>query len=296
MRGWTPRLEDPLLRIGATLMFLALACAGLVFAYASIGRPPERADAAVRTAVRSPAKPLVRTDPGIDPWVERDIPPPPPQPQAPVKPGAAAGSASPQAAAGSASPQAASVPKPAKRPNPTSGHRPERQEVTTQSSEKTPSQSSRQAHQVDQAPQYHLPPGVIMTLTIPSIGLENAPVLDSDTKSALDRGVVHLPDTSMPWSDTPERNVYLAGHRLGWPGTGSHLIFYRLNELTGGEKVTLRARDGTRYNYKVLESFAVRPDENWVTGRVRGRDLLTLQTCTPIPTFQKRLIVRAERI
>ena len=75
-----------------------------------------------------------------------------------------------------------------------------------------------------------------------------------------------------------------------------HLIFYHLNELTGGERITLRTRDGTGYNHKVLESFAVWPDENWVTGRVRGCDLLTLQTCTPIPTFQNRLIVRAERV
>jgi sortase A len=80
------------------------------------------------------------------------------------------------------------------------------------------------------------------------------------------------------------------------PGTGSHLFFYRLNELTGEERITLRGRDGTKYDYRVLESFAVWPDENWITGKVRGRDLLTLQTCTPIPTFQKRLIVRAERV
>jgi sortase A len=46
----------------------------------------------------------------------------------------------------------------------------------------------------------------------------------------------------------------------------------------------------------VIESFEVAPFDRWVTGRVRGRDLLTLQTCTPIPTFEKRLIVRAERI
>ena len=124
-----------------------------------------------------------------------------------------------------------------------------------------------------------------MALTIPELGIRNAPVMDSVTESALNQGVVHLPDTSLPWSETPERNVYLAGHRLGWPGTGSHLIFYRLNELTGGERITLRARDGTKYDYRVLESFAVWPDEIWVTGRVRGRDLLTLQTCTPIPTF-----------
>jgi sortase (surface protein transpeptidase) len=33
-------------------------------------------------------------------------------------------------------------------------------------------------------------------------------------------------------------------------------------------------------------------------GRVRGRDMLTLQTCTPIPIpgFQKRLIVGAELV
>ena len=130
-----------------------------------------------------------------------------------------------------------------------------------------------------------------MSLTIPSLGLENAPVIDSVTTSALDRGVVHLPDTSLPWSDTPERNIYLAGHRLGWPGTGSHLVFYRLNELMGGEKVTLRGPNGKRYDYRVLESFILGPQDNWV----KGRDLLTLQTCTPIPTFQNRLLVRAER-
>ncbi len=135
-----------------------------------------------------------------------------------------------------------------------------------------------------------------MSLTIRSIGLRNVPILDSDAPRALDMGVVHLPDTSLPWSDTSERNVYLAGHRLGWPGTGSHLVFYRLNQLRGGERVTLRDTEGGRYHYRVIESFVVGAEDRWVTGRVRGRDLLTLQTCTPVPTFEKRLIVRAERI
>jgi len=143
---------------------------------------------------------------------------------------------------------------------------------------------------------YHLPPGAIMSLTVNPIGLKNVPVMNSNTKRALDQGVIHLPDTSLPWSQTPERNVYLAGHRLGWPGTGSHLVFYHLNQLERGDRITLRDRQGTRYNYRVLETFTVEPYEDWVTGRVRGRDLLTLQTCTPIPTFQYRLIVRAERI
>src|SRR5215207_925312 len=135
-----------------------------------------------------------------------------------------------------------------------------------------------------------------MSLTIRSMGLKNVPVFSSSTNEALDQGVIHLPSTSFPWSGTPERNVYLAGHRLGWPGTGSHLVFYRLNELRGGERVTLRAPQGGRYDYRVIDTFVVGPEDRWVTGRVRGRDLLTLQTCTPIPTFDKRLIVRAERI
>ena len=62
------------------------------------------------------------------------------------------------------------------------------------------------------------------------------------------------------------------------------------------ERVTLRDPQGRRYHYRVIERFVVGSEDDWVTGRVRGRDLLTLQTCTPIPTFEKRLIVRAERI
>ncbi len=94
----------------------------------------------------------------------------------------------------------------------------------------------------------------------------------------------------------PERNVYLAGHRMGYSGTWSRMIFYHLDKLGEGDKVLLEDRNGGRYEYRVIESFVVDPDDTWVMGRVRGRDLLTLQTCTPIPSFDKRLIVRAERI
>ena len=135
-----------------------------------------------------------------------------------------------------------------------------------------------------------------MGLTIKAMGLHSVPVFDSNGRWALTNGVRHVPGTSLPWSDTPQTNVYIEGHRLGWPGTGSHLVFYRLGALSNGDEITLRDRDGRRYNYRVIDTFLVNPDDSWVTGRVRGRDLLTLQTCTPIPTFEKRLIVRAERI
>jgi sortase A len=270
-------------------MFLALGCAIVVLTYAFVGKPSERADAAVRplmkTAAKDAPKPLVRTDPGINPWVERDIPPP--KPKATPEP-----QADPTPPAPAIAPQQAAAPEPAKQPE-SPKPQPEEPASTGQNGS---SPAKQQTHPAEQASHYHLPPGAIMALTIPELGIRNAPVMNSASKSALDRGVVHLPDTSLPWSDTPERNIYLAGHRLGWPGTGSHLIFYRLNELTGGEKVTLRGPNGKTYTYRVLENFIVGPKDNWVTGRVRGRDLLTLQTCTPIPTFQNRLIVRAERV
>ena len=89
---------------------------------------------------------------------------------------------------------------------------------------------------------YDLPSGAMLGLSVPSIGLHDVlPVLRSDTQRALDNGVIHSRGTSMPWSNTPERNLYLAGHRLGWPGTGSHLVFYRLGELSRGTGSPSRA-------------------------------------------------------
>ena len=143
---------------------------------------------------------------------------------------------------------------------------------------------------------YHLLSGAIMSLTIGKIGIYDAPVFDSDSPWALASGISHVPGTSLPWSETPERNVYLAGHRMGFRGTWSRMLFYNLDKLEKGDRIVLRDRSGRAYEYGVSEIFLAEPSDSWVMGRVRGRDLLTLQTCTPIPTFEKRLIVRADRI
>ncbi len=142
---------------------------------------------------------------------------------------------------------------------------------------------------------YRLPDGAVMGLTIKDIGIFNAPIFDTSQNWALDSGVRHVPETSMPWSGGAQRNVYLEGHRLGYPGTGSHLIFYNLDALGDGDEVLLRDRDGKRYAYRVSDSFVVDPSDSWVMGQIRGRDMVTLQTCTG-PGYSQRLIVRAERI
>jgi sortase A len=157
-----------------------------------------------------------------------------------------------------------------------------------------PTQEERQS--ANAARRYELLPGAVMGLTIHSIGIYNAPVFDSDSQWALATGVAHVPETSLPWSQSAQRNVYLAGHRMGFRGTWSRMIFYNLDKLREGDKVVLKDRTGRTYEYRVSEAFLADPDDSWVMGQVRGRDMLTLQTCTPIPTFQKRLIVRADRV
>lgn len=142
---------------------------------------------------------------------------------------------------------------------------------------------------------YKLPPEAVMGLTIKDMNLYNAPVFDSNSQEALDSGVVHVPETSFPWSRGEQRNVYLAGHRLGYAGTGSRLIFYNLDALVRGDEVMLKDRDGKAYRYRVIETFVADPEDSWVMGEVRDRDLLTLQTCTG-PGYSERLIVRAERV
>jgi sortase A len=291
----TRRFErDPLLKVGVGAMILALGFAIVVAFAAFLDRPID--PAAAKPEVKSTTtEPLVRSDPGVDPWVEKDIPPPEPEvtvdsrtvsgsrpdrkpDRSPDPETRSGGFGSGASGSGSAPPQQGS------------------QNALPLKEDDYPLPTNEQLEATNHPRHYHLPPGAIMSLTIPKIDIQNAPVMNSSSPRALDQGVIHLPGTSYPWSDTQERNVYLAGHRLGWPGTGSHLIFYRLNQLKQGDRVTLRDREGTTYSYRVLESFKVGAKESWVTGRVKGRDLLTLQTCTPIPTFQWRLIVRAERI
>ncbi|MCA1718786.1 MAG: class E sortase [Actinobacteria bacterium] len=145
------------------------------------------------------------------------------------------------------------------------------------------------------APRYYQPPSdADMTLTIEALGLYDVPVLSSADLEVLDRGLMHEPETSLPSDGGAQKNVFVAGHYLGYPGTASHLVFYNLDKLRRGDEMVLEDREGRVYRYRVSEVFGATPDDSWVMGQVRDRDMLTLQTCIP-PIFEDRLIVRADR-
>jgi sortase A len=157
-------------------------------------------------------------------------------------------------------------------------------------------QPSQEEVAATEAPRYYtLPRDSALSLTVNAIGLYDVPVISSNDPAALDQGVIHVPQTPMPWEQRPQKNVYLAGHRLGYPGTGSRLVFYNLNKLTQGDSVILKDGAGDTYEYRVSEVFVVEPDADWVVDPVRNRDMVTLQTCT-MPDFKNRIVVRADRV
>ena len=203
-------------------------------------------------------------------------------------------SATPQLAGGQTPSEASS----GSEPQPQQQHQPQLPEQPLPGSEGRGWQKPTQVelNRANAARHYELLPGAIMGLTIEALGIHDAPVFDSKSQWALAKGVAHHPQTSLPWSQSAQRNVFLAGHRMGFRGTWSRMIFYNLDKLREGDEVVLEDRAGTSYRYRVSEVLITDPTHVWVMGQVRGRDMLTLQTCTPIPTFEKRLIVRADRV
>ena len=136
-----------------------------------------------------------------------------------------------------------------------------------------------------------------LAVTVPEMDrVEDATVPDAagDDEEALgDYAAIHLKGTGFPWQE--EANVYLAGHRLGYPNTDSFLVFWDLDELQNGDEVFVEDADGAEYTCRVFDSFVVNPDDTWVTDPVPGKNVLTLQTCT-LPDYSQRLIVQAELI
>ncbi len=136
-----------------------------------------------------------------------------------------------------------------------------------------------------------------LKVTIPAMSrIENArvPYADGGNEAAFKRYVgVHLRGTGHPWDR--EANVYIAGHRLGYPGTDSFLAFWDLNRMKTGDRIVLTDADGKRYTYKVFKKFVVEPTRVSVTRPLEGRNIVTLQTCT-LPDYSDRLIVQAEKV
>jgi sortase A len=130
-------------------------------------------------------------------------------------------------------------------------------------------------------------------LTVPKLGLEHVAAYNSVSEEKLKKSTVHIPATGFPWQKGA--NTYIAGHRLGYEGTNSYLVFYYLNELGEGDEILLEDSAGTTYTYRVIDQKVVDPDNVEVMEPEEGKSLVSLQTCT-LPDYEQRLIVQGELV
>lgn len=151
-----------------------------------------------------------------------------------------------------------------------------------------------------------VPDDPAMFLSVPKLDIIDALVLDGE--AGLELGAQHLEGAGYPW--LPGSNTYIAGHRIGFPGTGSDHIFYSLPAMSEGDEIILRDTLGQEHTYEVTEILAVTPFDVWVADPVAGKDMVSLQVCTETPDDwwtigprlmssgpeSGRLIVRAEKV
>jgi sortase A len=146
-------------------------------------------------------------------------------------------------------------------------------------------------------PRVETPKSKALRLTIPEMdrvnGVSVYDAAEPGYDKALHDGVVHVRGTGFPWQR--EANVYIAGHRVGYPGTKSNLVFWDLNRLQKGDEILLTDSDGTRYTYKVFEKRIISPHDIGILRPVKGKNIVSLQTCT-LPDYSHRLIVRGELV
>ncbi len=97
---------------------------------------------------------------------------------------------------------------------------------------------------------------------------------------------MHLSGTGFPFKRNS--NTYIAGHAGDFGGSRIPNVFRNL--------IALRDTNDKVYNYRVYERLVVNPRDVWVTDPIPGKKIISLQTCFPAPTYEKRLVVRGELV
>lgn len=130
--------------------------------------------------------------------------------------------------------------------------------------------------------------GVMGYLEIPSISV-NLPIYHGTDAEILERGVGHLAASSIPVGGKSTHSV-LTGHT----GLGSAKLFTDLTEMKKEDLFFIHVLDRT-LAYKVDQISVVRPEDTRKLQIVKGKDYVTLVTCTPYGVNDHRLLVRGVR-
>lgn len=123
-------------------------------------------------------------------------------------------------------------------------------------------------------------------ITAPLVFIETAE--KSVFSEALDRGVVHYPDSALPGE---KGQIVLLGHSapLGWPKIKHDWVFSEINELVSGDEVIIYYKN-KKHIYHVQKKIILEKGED-LPGDIA--DGLILLTCWPPGSDQRRMAVIA---
>lgn len=131
--------------------------------------------------------------------------------------------------------------------------------------------------------------GIMGRLKIPSISVD-LPIYHGTDDETLSRGVGHLEGTALPIGG-PSTHSVLTAHR----GLPSAELFNNLDRVKVGDRFVVEVF-GEVLTYRVTDTRVVEPDETESLYPVRGKDLVTLVTCTPLGINSHRILVTGERV
>jgi sortase A len=131
--------------------------------------------------------------------------------------------------------------------------------------------------------------GIMGSVEIPSIKVR-LPIYHGTDKEFLDEGAGHLIGTSFPIGGQ-NTHAIISAH-TAQPGKQ---FFDKLTDLKEGDIFYISVLD-RKLEYKVNDIQVVLPSESQSLSIVKGKDLVTLVTCTPYSINTHRLLVTGERV
>ena len=131
--------------------------------------------------------------------------------------------------------------------------------------------------------------GMMGYIHIEKIG-QTIPIYHYATNTVLDKGIGHLPGTSLPIGGE-NTNCVLSGHR----GLPSAKLFTDLDQMREGDTFTITVLN-QMISYEVDQIRIVEPGDISELAIVPGEDYCTLVTCTPYGINTHRLLIRGHRV
>lgn len=131
---------------------------------------------------------------------------------------------------------------------------------------------------------------IIGVISIPKIAVR-LPIFDQTTEAFLAKGAAYLEGTSFSIGGESTHSV-ISGHR----GLTEAKLFTDLPDLVKGDRFYIELGEAEIHAYQVDDIKVVEPTDVSSLQIEKGKDYITLVTCTPYMINSHRLLVRGHRV